>query len=102
MTEKMVRAPEHTRKKSALPPKHTYSSFFFKGVVGMLKQDGHPNLYLPPTPLKKNLNTHPDVTRSCSWSWSCLGLGLGLALGLGLGLGLVLVLVLLRSWQPWI
>ena len=59
MTEKMLRAPEHRRKKSALPPTHTYSSFFFTGVVGMLKQDGHPNLYIPPTPLKKNLNTHP-------------------------------------------
>ena len=33
LTERFVRAPEHNQKKSALPPTHDYSSFFFKRVV---------------------------------------------------------------------
>ena len=76
MTEKMVRAPEHTRKKSALPPTQTYSSFFFKGVVGMLKEDGHPNLYFPNS-LEKELEYPPPYNKVLFLVLSCLGLGLG-------------------------
>ena len=50
MTEKMVRAPEHNRKKKRAPPDTYLFKFFFKGVVGMLKQDGHPNFYFPQPP----------------------------------------------------
>ena len=70
---------------------------FFKGVVGMLKQDGHPNLYFPQPPWKKNLKTHPHVTRSCSWS--CLVLGLFLCLGLGLVLSWSFSLSWSWSWS---
>ena len=76
-SEMKVRAPEHDEK-NACSPLHRFIQVFFQGGGWFVEARWTSQLVDTPTPLKKNLNTHPDVTRSCSWS--CLGLGLGLCL----------------------